>query len=100
MWRDALGQAGAGLAADGNGNNQIHAGDYDVWKSHFGTVSPGIGAGSGSISDATVPEPSTLILAALALVPLARRIRGVNQRPAGAGRLGVGLASGSQRPGD
>jgi hypothetical protein len=42
----------------------------------------------------------TLVLAALAFVPVAQRLRGVNQRPAGARRPGVGLASGSQRPGD
>ena len=36
MSLNSLGQSGTGLAADGNGNNQIDVGDYDVWQPHFG----------------------------------------------------------------
>jgi hypothetical protein len=46
-----------GLAADGNGNNQIDPGDYNVWRAHFGQP-PGSGAGVGA--NAAVPEPRTL----------------------------------------
>ena len=56
VWRNALGQAGAGLAADGNGNGTIDSGDYSVWKANFGKTS---GSGSGSVASLTsVPEPA------------------------------------------
>jgi len=32
VWRNTLGQVGAGLAADGNFNGMIDNDDYDVWK--------------------------------------------------------------------
>jgi hypothetical protein len=37
---------------------------YNLWKTNFGTVSPGTGAGSRSFTNAsgTVPEPATLFL--------------------------------------
>jgi hypothetical protein len=70
VWRNTLGQMGAGLAADGNASGEIEAGDYDVWKSHFGAESPGFGAGSGSTASANVavPEPATFVLMMLAAV--------------------------------
>ena len=39
VWRDALGQIGAGLTADGNNNGEIDAGDYNVWRANFGRTS-------------------------------------------------------------
>ena len=56
---------GTGLAADGNGNNSVDAGDYTVWKTHFGETA---GSGSGASAIAPVPEPTTLVLFLVALV--------------------------------
>ena len=43
------------LPADGDGNGKIDAGDYDVWKSHFGN-----GAGSRQLASSAVPEPASI----------------------------------------
>ncbi len=59
----AFGQMGVDLVADGNGNDEVDPGDYDVWKSQFGQSA---GSGSGAVSDAAVPEPATLVLLILA----------------------------------
>ena len=61
---DSLGQTGSGLAADGNGNNQIDAGDFGIWRGHFGQTA---GSGLGASPNGAVPEPAPaamLILAA------------------------------------
>jgi hypothetical protein len=63
IWRSTLGRQGTGLA-DGNLNNQIDPGDYDEWRSHFGQTT---GSGVGTIANAPVPEPATLILMVLAM---------------------------------
>jgi hypothetical protein len=75
VWRSTLGQAGAGLAADGDASGTIDQADYDIWRAHFGTT-----AGSAAIalgfaerpaSNAAVPEPSTIsALAAFAFAVL------------------------------
>ncbi len=63
---------------DGLGSTYTQA-DYDVWKTHFGAVSPGIGAGSGAALpsaeplSAAVPEPATLVPLALGLSLLVGR---------------------------
>jgi hypothetical protein len=48
--------------ADGNGNGHIDAADYTVWRDHFN----GGMAGGGALS--AVPEPSSILLAALGIV--------------------------------
>lgn len=68
LWRNTLGQSGAGLAADGNNSGTIDSGDYDVWRAHVGQS-----AGGGALANSVVPEPSTLML--LALACLAARAR-------------------------
>ena len=72
VWRDSLGQTGAGLAADGNGNGVIDAGDYDAWASSFGNHT---GGGAGTMTAA--PEPSTAALLSIGCVValVARRSR-------------------------
>ncbi|MEX0611076.1 MAG: PEP-CTERM sorting domain-containing protein [Pirellulales bacterium] len=64
-----------GLAADGNGNNQIDPGDYDVWRAHFDeTAGSGSGASAGS-SSAPVPEPATLVMNLVGLLVMSFRRR-------------------------
>lgn len=60
VWRKTLGQTGAGLAADGDGNQKIDSGDYQVWRIHFGQTG---GSGAGI----AVPEASASILLFLAV---------------------------------
>jgi hypothetical protein len=74
VWRKVMGQTGANIMADGDGNNLVDAGDLDVWRAHMGeTVSAG--AGSTLIHDGSVPEPATLGLAAAGLMIAAARRR-------------------------
>ncbi len=61
QWRNSMGQTGTALAADGNGNNQIEMGDYNVWRAHFGQAVLASGEALGPA--AAVPEPATLLLA-------------------------------------
>jgi hypothetical protein len=60
IWRDAL-DSMTNLAADGNQNGGIDAGDYDVWKMHFG---------SGAGAAAPVPEPATASILFIGIVLL------------------------------
>ena len=59
MQHNTRGQAGPGLAADGNNSGTIDPGDYDVWRAHFGQTA---GSGSGDSTNAAIPEPATLML--------------------------------------
>jgi GH25 family lysozyme M1 (1,4-beta-N-acetylmuramidase) len=78
VWRDTMGQTVAiGLGADGNLSGAIDSGDYNVWKSHFGTS----GAGGGVGGVAGVPEPVSLVLAAIAWTAALRlRLRFASRR--------------------
>lgn len=76
------------LAGDYDGNNRVDAADYviwrkspanfggaggyDAWRSNFGAS---IGAGSGSISGSSVPEPATWVLAAAGIIAFGVRCR-------------------------
>ena len=68
MWRNTMGQkVPLYTAADGNGNAVIDAGDFTMWKSHFGQTA-GSGAspsGATGSAGAAVPEPATIVLAAI-----------------------------------
>jgi hypothetical protein len=57
LWRKTLNQAGIGLVADGNLNNQIDQGDYTYWRSKFG-LAAGTGFGPTLVDGYLVPEPS------------------------------------------
>lgn len=70
VWRNMLGQTGAGLAADGNGDSMITRLDFDVWKSQYGQ-SVDNGVGSGHVGE-SVPEPASasMILLAISIVSI------------------------------
>jgi gluconolactonase len=63
VWRDTFGST-TNFAADGNGDHVIDQADYDVWLGKFPVTFGSATTTSGS----SVPEPSTLTLAALALL--------------------------------
>jgi hypothetical protein len=56
VWRNSVGQVGAGLPADGNGNGQIDAADYNLWRANFGRTLPGSGTSMAAASE--LAEPS------------------------------------------
>jgi hypothetical protein len=56
IWQKTMGQSGPNLAADGNGNTVVDAGDLDVWRAHFGMNVTAAGTG------AAVPEPDAAVL--------------------------------------
>ncbi len=64
IWAAQFGQAGADLAADFDDNGSVGAGDYALWAANFGNTCPPAAAG------ASVPEPSSCVLAALAAIGL------------------------------
>jgi T5SS/PEP-CTERM-associated repeat protein len=61
LWRNTLGQAGAGLAADGSANGVVDQVDYDLWKSRYGALA-GFGRTTNARNNVTAPEPSTVAL--------------------------------------
>ncbi|WP_145245888.1 PEP-CTERM sorting domain-containing protein [Aeoliella mucimassa] len=70
VWRDHLGaedETAIGFAGDGLAG--VDVGDYQVWKANFAT------GDAGEIPPAAVPEPSTAVLAAVALLLGARAWR-------------------------
>jgi hypothetical protein len=57
VWRDTLGRSiHAGTGADGNFDGQITSADFDLWRAHFGETV------ASASATAAVPEPSTLLL--------------------------------------
>jgi len=63
-WRDALGQTGNGLAADGDLSGVVDEGDYIVWQANIGATAPAAIESPAS----QVPEPSTLLTLGIALL--------------------------------
>jgi autotransporter-associated beta strand protein len=70
VWRNNLGGDGSLLGANRDPSNMgaIDEDDYASWKNNFGETLPGAGSLS---SQATVPEPSALVLLVMVLLPLA-----------------------------
>jgi gluconolactonase len=69
IWRSTIGST-TNFAADGNGDHVIDQADYDWWVSKFANT----GAGSGALGQPNaVPEPDTLVLAALGVLSLVSR---------------------------
>jgi prepilin-type N-terminal cleavage/methylation domain-containing protein len=84
-WKATLGDSAAAFAwADGNGDSQINAADYTVWRNHF-TPGWGGGGGGGGVLGA-IPEPSSIagafVLAVLTAGGPVRPRRRKRARPA------------------
>lgn len=82
IWRDTNGDdVTPGTGADLDGNGKIDENDRDLWANGVGSepspvITPAhIAAGFGTSSSLTVPEPSTVLLASIALAGLAARRR-------------------------
>lgn len=75
LWRDQLGSAAGTLPNDVDGG-VIGSAQYATWRANYGaTPGSGFGSGFGSV----VPEPTTLTLLLLAILPsLARKRRDQN----------------------
>jgi hypothetical protein len=71
-WRRAIGQTGAGLAADGNWSGTVDMDDFDAWRGNFGRARAVPGGGAST----AVPELGTvaLLLGSLAAL-ICQRIR-------------------------
>ena len=82
VWRKSLGQSGATLAADGNGNYLVDSGDLNTWRAHFGQTVSAVGAGSGIGATNSVPEPPSWLMCVVIMVvlrlPRPRRFIGTN----------------------
>ena len=67
VWRDAFGETGALLAADGDGNGAVNNDDFAIWKTHFGQSASG-GLGATAAIDISVPEPAGWLMMCLAAI--------------------------------
>jgi hypothetical protein len=61
VWRNSLGQTGAGHDADSNFDGVVDEGDYNTWKANFGDSS-----GAGGTASSVVPEPTANLLLTIA----------------------------------
>jgi hypothetical protein len=72
VWRDTMGKTvAAGTGADASVNGLVDAGDYGIWKTNFSMASSVV---VGAAAE-DVPEPATIVYAAIAamlLVPFRR----------------------------
>ena len=71
VWRDAVGQTGAGLDADSNIDGVVDELDYNTWKTNFGMTQ-----GGGSLAQAAVPEPAATTVLAIGWL-----FAGISARP-------------------
>jgi len=80
LWRSTFGTSNS--ATDGNKNGVVDNADYVIWRNNFtGPLGSGGGAGSGSVEVSAIPEPTTLLGAAvLALFGAQARLRGSRRR--------------------
>ncbi len=69
IWRDSNGQSGISLPADGSGNGTVGPEDYDVWKANFRGQDPP-GGGSSSIR---APEPTAAVSMSVGILMLCAR---------------------------
>ena len=78
VWRKSLGQTGIGLPADGSGNGSVGQEDYEVWRRNFGM--PLQLAQATSIAS-TVPEPSAAVQVAISFMLIFAQRLGVSLSP-------------------
>ena len=69
VWQDNLGLSSSALNGNGSGAATVAQADYLLWKTNFEALA------TGSEAAAAVPEPTTLLLALLALVAAPVRVR-------------------------
>lgn len=64
VWRDTLGQAGVGLAADGDGDGQVDQTDYNLLRERFGASAESVSMllVTADGNEVAVPEPNSLLL--------------------------------------
>lgn len=65
-WRDAL-NSNQPLLNDNGLGTPIGSAHFDLWQSHFGSVS---GGGAGAADFNQIPEPSSLVILAIAVIAL------------------------------
>jgi len=68
LWQDNLGLAASALNGNGSGAATVVQADYLLWKTNFEALASSSGADH-------VPEPTTLLLALLALTAVPLRVR-------------------------
>jgi hypothetical protein len=75
IWRKSLGGAvGHGTGSDANGDGIIDGSDYALWRANFGAAFGG-GAGTHSLTE-IVPEPPALLLIVVGFVYVSRLLTG------------------------
>jgi hypothetical protein len=72
VWRDTLGESGAGLAADGDSSGAVDDGDYTVWRTNFGRNTV-----SASAAPVSVPEPASIFIVIVSMLLAGARRNGV-----------------------
>jgi hypothetical protein len=76
IWRDTLGQTGVALRADADENGVVDAGDYAIWRAHFGDAASAGTTTGDQLEAANVPEPGAYrLLGSLVLSLTSRRRR-------------------------
>jgi hypothetical protein len=74
LYRDSLGQAVTPFTgADGSGNGVIDVADYNVWVANFGKINALSSVAAIAASSSAVPEPSSVLLVLGGVVLLAAR---------------------------
>ena len=66
VWRDNMDNPSFNLPNEGATEGTVTEEDFAIWRAHFGETLPP-GSGSGAASQAAVPEPSSFLLASVAL---------------------------------
>jgi cytochrome c peroxidase len=68
VWRKNFGDT-TSLIADGNGDHIVNNADYDVWRQNMGKTWQSLAYGSGGgLGTTSVPEPTGLALATMAVI--------------------------------
>jgi glucose/arabinose dehydrogenase len=69
VWRNSQGEAvDLGIGADGNHDGMVDQLDYDLWLANFGDSILPAASGDGGGAVASIPEPTGLLMAVMALV--------------------------------